>query len=229
MRNFVATCMLAYAASAFDFDSIKENLPFEWHTTKYELRQAQKAKGINYNIKHTQAHADRAHEAKIQNIQQRQRLGLAGSRQYGQSIAETGDGFQAAMLNFLIGMSFDGTANNSCFESTEDLLQSLDSTGRIITKLYNPANLAELQIVLQNNIVLGSDLYVTCALPNFFNTLTGLFTTEGISELQGRVIAAWPFQLRDARMAWENPDDYEISERYQRYGKFFSLAADYTL
>ena len=229
MRNFVATCMLAYCASAFDFAAFKEDLPFEWHTTKYDLRQAQQAKGINYSLLRTDDHVARVHDAKIQNIQMRDRLGLSGSRLYGQSIAETGDGFGAALLNFLIGMSFDGTANNSCFESTEDLLQSVDATGRILTKIYQPAKIADLQIVIQNNIVLASDLYVTCALANFFYTLTGLFTTEGISELQGRVIAAWPFQFRDARMAWDNPENYTIAERYQRYGKFFSLVADYTI
>jgi len=230
MRNFVAACAVACAANAFEWAAFKESLPFTWYDTKYELRQAQIAKGVNYDLKLRENHADRAHQARMQNAEMHQRLGLT-NHLYGQdtNIAEEEDGIQAAVLNVLIGMSFDGTANNSCFESMENLLVSIDSSGKILRKLYIPENLANLQIEFQNGIVLSSDMYVTCALSSFFYTLTGLFTSEGLTELQGRAISAYPFQFRDAERAWRNPEEFPLAERYQRYGKLIALLCDYYL
>ena len=67
---------VACAANAFEWAAFKESLPFTWYDTKYELRQAQKAKGVNYDLKLRENHADRAHQARMQNAEMHQRLGL---------------------------------------------------------------------------------------------------------------------------------------------------------
>ncbi len=71
MRNYIAVCFLAAYAAAADFSDLKEKvvkaLPFElptWHHTKLDLMNAQKEKGISYELQYDHRHAIRASKAR---------------------------------------------------------------------------------------------------------------------------------------------------------------------
>ncbi len=79
----------------------------------------------------------------------------------------------------------------------ETLLLLTDASGRILSRIYNPAYMAKLQVNVQDTVATASDVYISCSLANLFITLTGLLTSEGISELFGRGLAAYPFQISE--------------------------------
>ena len=207
-------------------DTFNEHKPENWHHTKYDLMQAHKAKGINYNIKWTEDHMRNAQQARHNTFAQRQRLGIAKGSEYGQSKIDE-ISFGAAALNFIVGLSFEASASSECFYSVETLLFQLDTNGRIIRKLYIPQYMSELQLNVQDIIASGSSAYVTCYLSKLFITLTAILTTEGISEFVSRVFTNYPFDISRAQDMWNNPDAYELAERFQLYGRVFSSLLDY--
>jgi len=188
--------------------------------------QAHKAKGIDYNIRWTEDHQRNAVQARHNTFEQRQRLGIAKGSEYGQSKIDE-ISFGAAALNFLVGLSFEGTSETDCFYSIETLLFQLDTNGRIIRKLYIPSYISEFQLNVQNIVASASGSYVTCYIAKFFTTLTAILTTEGISELISRVFTNYPFTISQAQDMWANPSDYELAERFQLYGKVFSQVFQY--
>lgn len=193
--------MFAAVASALNWqtvkDTINEHKPENWHHTKYDLMQAHKAKGIDYNIRWTEDHKRHAADARHNTFEQRQRLGIAKGSEYGQSKIDE-ISFSAALLNFLVGLSFEGTSENDCFYSVETLLIQLDTNGRIIRKLYIPQYISEFQLNVQDIVASMSGSYITCYIAKFFTTLTAIFTTEGISELVSRIFTNYPFSISRA-------------------------------
>ena len=62
-----------------------------------------------------------------------------------------------------------------------------------------------------------------------FTTLTHLATSEGVSELTGRVAGAAFFEFSKCFDAYSNPDAYTQKERSNAYGKCTSVLLNFTI
>jgi hypothetical protein len=75
----------------------------------------------------------------------------------------------------------------------------------------------------------SSGVYVDCSVDKAFNTATHLFSTEGLSELGGRLAGAYPFELSDCIEKYKNSNLYTTQERGMAYGKCISITLNYTI
>ena len=165
-------------------------------------------------------------------MERRARLGLPqvgmGGPQVRQDYAQlnSGAGFT---LNLLSGMTYGGGSASQCYDVMESLIISLDTGTDVIKKMYIPAFWAEAQVQAQDFLSILAATYITCNLDKLFNTATALFTTEGMSQVSGRVLGAWPFEMTQCRIAYSNKDAFSSTERGYIYGKCLSIIMNYTI
>lgn len=126
-------------------------------------------------------------------------------------------------------MSYNGNRNNRCYNAAESVVIALDTQGDILKKIYIPAYWAEAQVNIQDFIAVASGVYVDCSVDKAFNTITHLISSEGLSELGGRLAGAYPFEISEAMKVWSNPDQYTTAEAGFKYGKVISIALNYTI
>lgn len=95
-------------------------------------------------------------------------------------------------------------------------------------KIYMPWYWAEGQVWFQDQITLFSGFYIDCKFDKAFTSVTHLITTEGLSELGGRVAGAAPFQLMDLIYAFT---DSEMSGPAfaTTLGRFSSVLLNYQI
>lgn len=95
-------------------------------------------------------------------------------------------------------------------------------------KLYLPWYWPEAQVWLQDQLTLSSGFYIDCKFDKAFTAVTHLITTEGLSELGGRVAGAAPFQLMDLIYAF---GDSEMSGAAfaTTLGRFSSVVLNYQI
>ena len=98
--------------------------------------------------------------------------------------------------------------DSKCYDAAESFIIGLDTTTDIFSKLYIPAYWAEGQVQFQDITAISSALFVDCNLDKMFTTLTHLATSEGVSELTGRVAGAAFFEFSKCADAWSNSDAY---------------------
>ena len=83
-----------------------------------------------------------------------------------------------------------------------------DTSTDIFAKLYIPAFWAEGQVQLQDLVSVSSGVFVNCNIDKMLGTLTHLITVEGVSELAGRAVGAWPFELSTCIDTMFNSENY---------------------
>ena len=166
-------------------------------------------------------------------MDRRQRMGLplvgaAAGPKVGQSY-ENLSSFSGNFLNLLTGMQYNSGATDSrCFDSAESIIIGFNTFSDIAAKLYIPAYWAELQVQFQDTSALSSAVFVDCNLDKMFTTLTHLATSEGLSELSGRVVGAAFFELSKCANARGNPE-LTGSEKSKIYGKCASVLLNFTI
>lgn len=128
------------------------------------------------------------------------RVGFA-SPNVGQEYAEL-NSFSGFMLNVLQGMSYSQGGNSKCYDASEDIIIGIDTFADVFRKLYIPAYQPEIQVQIQDMIALNAALYVDCSVDKFFNNLTHLASSEGVSEISGRVAGAYFFEIKAAQNVW---------------------------
>ena len=161
---------------------------------------------------------------------QRQRLGMAavgGGPVVGQDYSQLNSS-AGMILNIAQGLAYN-PSNNNCYFALESFIISWDTSSDILKKMYIPAFWAEAQVQTQDLISISSVLYVDCALSQMFNTITHLASTEGVSELTGRVVGAYPFEISRCQEAYRNPEKFDTAERGFRYGKCLSILLNYSI
>ena len=87
----------------------------------------------------------------------------------------------------------------------------------ILKEIYIPSRLADLQIQSQDIVAVSSNMYVLCGVDALIHHMSTLFTTEGISALIGRTLAAYPFQITAAMNARKDPD-ISTAEKWEKIG-----------
>ena len=99
-------------------------------------------------------------------------------------------------LNILTGMTYTNGASSKCYDAAESVIISLDTGSDVLKKIYIPAYLPELQVQIQDFIAISAAFYVDCSIDKFFNTVTHLASSEGLSELGGRLAGAFMFEIK---------------------------------
>ena len=165
---------------------------------------------------------------------QRDRLGLAKvgagtGPNVGQDF-EALNSFAGFVLNFFRGLSYgQDTSNSRCYRAVEDLIISVDTTTDILRKIYIPAYVPELQVLIQDSVSVGAAFYIDCNLDQLFLTVSHLISTEGVSELTGRVAGALPFEISRCMAIYSNPEEYTTQEKGVAYGKCASIVLNYNI
>ena len=225
----------ALVESTFGVD-ITQHAAWDFHVTTRADSNATIAKHQRRVKPLTKAQRHQVTEAHHSLMARRDRLGLprlgagatpvVGQQQLDFSSLNSFSGF---FLNVLAGMSYNGNRNNKCYQAAEDTIVALDTQADILAKIYIPAYWAEAQVNLQDFIAVTSGVYVDCSIDKAFNTATHLITTEGLSELGGRLAGAYPFELSDCLEAYSTPEQFTTAERGTRYGKCISVFLNYTI
>ena len=226
---------IAALATTFLGTDLRDSPMWDYHvTTRKDTNRAnaeRKAKhgGVRPLTHHERKRYENAHHNMMS---QRRRLGLSSSHgtapMVGQDYAElnSASGF---FLNMLSGMSYGGNGDSKCYDAAESFIISTDTGTDVLKKLYIPAFWAEAQIQAQDFISITSALYVDCDVDKLFNTVTHLISTEGITELTGRISGAYFFEIRQCQDAFRDPDSFSRKEKGYRYGKCTSIVLNYTI
>jgi len=224
------------AANKFLGQDITESPMWDYHvTTRADTRAINEARMAKHahQIKPLTHQQRKTYEAAHHNMMaQRRRLGLSSSHgtapMVGQDYAELNSaaGF---FLNMLTGLSYGGQGEGACYDAAESWIISWDTGTDVLKKLYIPAFWAEAQIQLQDFISITSAFYVDCDVNKLFNTVTHLVSSEGLTELSGRVSGAYFFEIRECQDCFREPDLCSKKEKGYRYGKCASIALNYTI
>jgi len=134
------------------------------------------------------------------------------------------------ILNTLTGMTYgDNGADSKCYNAAESFIISTDTSSDIIKKLYITAYWAEAQVTLQDFIAISSGLFVDCQLTQLFNSVSQLASSEGVSQVSGRVAGALPFEISRCIETYNDPKSFTTQEKGYRYGKCLSIILNYTI
>jgi len=82
---------------------------------------------------------------------------------------------------------------------------------------------------MQDLVATSSAVFVDCNVDKMFNTLTHMFTTEGVTELSGRLGGAAFFELSDCLDVWNDGDNFSTADASKIYGKCFSVLLNFTI
>ena len=185
---FLALDLVALGQSVFDF--------FANPTTAHDTMAWMEKNG---SLARPNAHHKKAqHEAKHSLRAQRERLGLPKlSAGYGHGLASTDaeqiGGMTGNIVGLVQGFMYSPHQDNKCSETIMDSLIGWDNFFYIGAKIYYPWYWPESQVWLQDQLSLSSAFYIDCKFDKAFTSVTHLITTEGLSELGGRVAGAAPF------------------------------------
>merc|ERR1712127_768694 len=127
---------------------------------------------------------------------QRQRLGLApiGAPRDGDMRKSYEDmtGLSAALLGMAQGLQYNSAAGPSkCFIAVEGTTVAASNMFYVLVRSYMPWYQPELQLVLQDQIALIGGFYNDCDANKFFDTMTTLFSQEGLSAAGARGSTAY--------------------------------------
>lgn len=138
------------------------------------------------------------------------------------------NGFGGGVLRVLKGLTYNANSESKCYNATEDFIISFDTGSDVFRKIYIPAYWAEAQIFFQDFFAITSGVFVDCNVDKAFNTITHLISTEGVSELGGRLAGSAMFELSDCIGAW-NDDSMSKEDKGYKYGKCLSVILNYTI
>lgn len=255
--SFSIACMcMAANALAFDWANMKESFlqtalgeeyeshpVYQWHgTNRRTVREGTLRKHHARKIKPLSVHhRNKAINARHTMMARRERLGMAkvgfASPQVSQAYDEL-NSWSGFTLNVLKGMSYTTGGDSKCYDAFEDIIIGIDTFGDIFKKVYIPAYAPEIQVQLQDMTALTAGFYVDCALDQFFNQMTHLVSSEGVTEISGRVAGAYFFEIAQAQKVYTSePNTFPLNSegKYdgnlgkQYYGKALSIILNYTI
>lgn len=205
-----------------------------WPTTRGDVKANIAANPLQYGQRKVAPlsvhHRTRAEQAHHNVMATRSRLGMAAvgtGPVVGQDYAQL-NSTAGMILNIAQGLAYN-PQNNQCYYALESFIIASDTSSDIFKKLYIPAFWAEGQVQTQDLMAISSMLYVDCKMSKAFTTISHIFSSEGVSELGGRVMGAYPFEISDCIEKWNNSDAYDTSKRGYSYGKCLSVILNYSI
>ena len=228
--TFVAAMLAAVftQVEAKPFSLIKPFFP-NFPTTRQEALQKYGTKGQAF--KTTPAHKEQVDAAHHNLSAQRKRLGMEPFKSDRalnlRKSYEEMTGINAIVLGTMYGLQYNPAAGYSkCFTATEGVLNSSGNLFFVLTKTYMPWYVPEAQLVVQDFIALNGGFYTECDLNKFFDSMTTLFSDEGLSQAGARATATYPFEYRAFTKAFADPDMPSFI-KYQKFGKLFGAVTNY--
>ena len=234
MKAFVLACIAAVAVEA---NPLTAALDF-WNSlpvTKADaLAKYGKAKHIEMNPTHRQALAQAHHNVRAT----RERLGLPllGSdllgKQEGYDSFESMEGFNGKVLGFMKGLQYNQAAGPGlCFNTVESTLYASSNLFFVLSKMYMPWYLPEVQLIIQDNIALFGGFYHDCDMNKFFDSMTAVISQEGMSALATRAMVASKFEYKAYKDLKEQkgPKKATNFQKSAAFGKAFGAITQYSL
>jgi len=138
--------------------------------------------------------------------------------------------FSGWILSLVGGLQYNQNGGtSSCYDAFESAVIGLDTTTDIFAKLYIPAFWSEGQVQMQDLVSVTSAVFVDCNIDKMFGTMSHLATVEGLSELGGRSLGAWPYEISTAIDTFSNSDNYTYQESGYNYGRLISIVLNFTI
>lgn len=223
--TFAIACMAAVATvDASVFDALKS-----FPVTKADAR---KKYGNKYQaFKTTPEHQKMVADAHMSVRAQRVRLGMApiaaGRQQEIRKSYEDMTGFSAAILGMAQGLMYNAASGpNKCFTAVEGTTIAGSNLFYVLTKSYMPWYLPEAQLVIQDNIALIGGFYTDCDVNKFFDSMTTLFSSEGISAATARGSAAYLTTYGNYKKVMNDPYSSTFVKG-EAFGKIFGSVTNY--
>lgn len=136
-------------------------------------------------------------------------------------------GFSAGILGVAEGLMYNPAAGrNACFNAIESGTVAGSNLFYVLSKLYLPWYAPEVQLVLQDNIALLGGFYIDCDVNKFFDSMTTLFSEEGLSAAGARGTSVYMFEYGKYKDIKKDP----LSSTYQKgvaQGKLFGSITNY--
>ena len=229
MKSTFAIACMAAATQANILTTMKEvydNFP----TTK---QQARDRYTVARNFKMTPAHAEAYKQAHLNVRAQRERLGLApiGARpdEDMRKSYEDMTGFTALVLGVAQGLMYNSAAGqNSCFSAIESGLTASSNFFFVLSKMYMPWYVPEAQLVIQDNIALMGGFYTDCDVNKFFDSMTTLFSSEGLATLGSRAGGSYFFEYSSFNEMRSDPMASTFVKA-EKFGKLFGAITNYQI
>jgi hypothetical protein len=204
--------------------------------TKDQARKKYNKSGYKA-FKTSPEHQQAVAEAHVSVRAQRERLGLAPIGMAGVVAAGRGDnirksyedmtGFTAGILGMAMGLQYNSAAGpNKCFNAIEGALTASSNFFWVLARIYMPWYVPEAQLVVQDNIALLGGFYTDCDVNKFFDSMTTLFSEEGLSSLGARGATASQFEYKRYQKAKEDPRGSTFT-RGESFGKLFGAITNY--
>lgn len=162
---------------------------------------------------------------------QRVRLGLpkiAAGDGDSESSYENLEGFLGRTLGIFQGMQYStsGGGNSACFTAIESLLLASQNAISLMPKVILPWYSSEVQLVTQDFIALNAGWYTDCEVSKFFNTMTGLASSEGLSEMGARGSGSYMFEYKSYKKLKADPNATSF-QKGKSFGALFAIIVDY--
>jgi len=162
---------------------------------------------------------------------QRERLGLAplGARpdEEMRKSYEDMTGFSAFVLGVAQGLMYNPAAgSNACFGAIESGLVASSNLFFILSKMYMPWYVPEAQLNLQDNIALMSGFYTECDVNKFFDSMTTLISSEGLSTMGARAGGSYMFEYKNFNELKSDPTASTFVKA-EAMGKLFGTITNY--
>ena len=228
---FVLACVCAASVEA----NIINTMRSAWEEFPATRHQALAKYGKTKEFKTSPEHKRIVAEAHVNVRAQRERLGLAplggaGVGARGTDIRKSYEdmtGFSASILGTFAGLQYNSAeGTNKCFNAVESGLTASSSLFYVLTKIYMPWYVPEAQLIVQDNVALTGGFYTDCEANKFFDSMTALFSEEGLSALGARAATAQYFEYAKYKKIKADPkaSDYQ---RGQAFGKLFGAVTAY--
>jgi hypothetical protein len=228
---FVLACVLAATVEASVLDTIQA----KWDAFPVTRADALAKHGKSKAFKTSPEHKRIVDEAHVNVRASRERLGLApfggvgvGSR--GEDIRKSYEdmtGFSARILGTFAGLQYNAAAGpNKCFGAVESGLTASSNLFYVLTKVYLPWYVPEAQLIVQDNIALLGGFYTDCEANKFFDSMTALFSEEGLSALGARAVTAQQFEIKRYNKMKSDPSTTSF-QRGEAFGKAFGAVTAY--
>jgi hypothetical protein len=136
-------------------------------------------------------------------------------------------GLSALTLGVAQGLMYNSAAGpNSCFTAVESGLIASSNLFYVLTKSFIPWYVPEVQLVLQDNVALVAGYYKDCEINKFFDTMTTLISSEGLSTLGARAAGAYYFEYKNFTKTWSD-DDATTFDKGSSFGSLFGALTNY--
>jgi hypothetical protein len=194
--SFTIACVVATASAGIVDGLVDFVADFPISKADARAKYGAKYREFKTNPTHQQAVKEAHHNLRAQ----RERLGLPrigadpARDEDVRKAYEDMNGLSAWMLGLTQGLQYSTSGSTSkCFDAVEGMTTGFSNLFYVLTRMYMPWYMGEAQLAMQDTIALFGSVYIECDVNKFFDSMTTLFSVEGVSSLGARGGGAYFF------------------------------------